>query len=429
MINKFASILFMAFFLCISSANASIKNDSIDSLLVEDTLYNSSSSFMNRTQAKSELKPIGIKGYIEAGVNSEDKFVRLSYRLIIALFIVFISTFIFIISNRFVAEYLKRKKLKINDRIEELIALYINIEKDSDVEIDEVFNELKSMQKNKTARRIILKYILSVDLAFAGESNLQLRKLYTRLNYHKRAMHKLNSESWSVRAKTIRELSQMDIEETTDEIRKSLNHINPVLRLEAGIALLKIDKANPFSFLEVERELTAWQQMNLLEIIRNSKLLKVPSFKKWLHSKQDSIVEFSIKLISYYQQLDALEDLKLLIKHKNASIRFEVVKCLGSLEMEEVIADLIQVYRLEKDEKVRIQSIKSVAYLGGESAILFLEEVLHSSISVEMLTAAIALRELGDVGVSKLYEHTNTTDMQLLKVLRHALDENLIIYK
>ncbi len=426
MVNNIVSILFLIFCLTITSSNATNKNDKIDSLLVDDSLYNSSSSFMNKAQLKSELKSIGFKDYIDAGLNNEDKFVRFSYRMIIALLIIFISTFIFIISNRFVAEYLKRKKSNINDRVEELISIYISIDKDSESESDEIYMELKSFLKNKTARRIILKNILSVDNSFSGESNIQLRKLYTKLNYDKRALQKLRSESWAIRAKAIRELSQMDIVETTDIIRKSLDHINPVLRLEAGIALLKLDKANPFSFLDVDRELTTWQQMNLLEIIRKVKSLKVPNFKRWLYSKQESIIEFSIKLISYYQQLDAVDELKLLLTHKSATVRFELVKCLGTLEMEEVIDDLIVVYESEKEEAVRLQCIKSIAYLGGEASIVFLEKVLLSGISVEMLVAAIAIRESGVMGTIKLKEYLNTEDVQLLKVLKHALDENLI---
>lgn len=426
MIIRFASVFFLMFCLFALPANAIEKSDTLDSLIAEDSLYNPSSSFMNKVQQKSELKSIGFRAYVDSGLNSDDKFVRFSYRLIIVLFFVFIATFLFIIGNRFLVEYLKRKKSKINDKIEELIAIYISVDKDSKQELMEICDELNSMQKNKTARRIILKNILSVDLAFSGESNIQLRKLYTNLNYHKRAIQKLRSESWAKRAKAIRELAQMDIVETTEEIRFSLNHINPVLRLEAGIALLKLDKANPFSFLEVNRELTIWQQMNLLEIIRNHKSLKVPSFKPWLHSKQESIIEFSVKLISYYQQLDAIDDLRQLLKHASPIIRLEAVKCLGTLEMEDAIEDLFLVYELEKEESVRLQCIKSIAYLGGESSVVFLEKVLLSGNADEILIAAISLRESGVKGTALLETHLNTKDANLLKALKHALDENLI---
>ncbi len=195
-----ASFLFFLFCLTNSSSFATqnidtvVAIESIDSLSIDDSLYNPSSTFMNKPKIKSELKAIGFIDYVDAGLHNEDRFVKFSYRLIIILFVIFIATFLFIISNRLLVEYFKRKKLKINDRIEELIAIYISLENDSKIESDEICNELKFMQKNPTAKRIILKNILSVDHAFSGESNNQLRLLYTSLNYHKSALQKLKSE-------------------------------------------------------------------------------------------------------------------------------------------------------------------------------------------------------------------------------------------
>ncbi len=429
---KYISKIFLLLLLFVLTLNSAYA----DSLFVDstkqelgDTLYRSSSSFTNKPVVTKEQESLSIRAYFENGFDNEDRFIRFSYRLIIILFIIFIATFSFIIINRFIVEYFKRRKLKINDRIQELIAIYTSLDSTNQQEQLEIIDELKTMQKNPTARRIILKNILSVDLAFSGESSIQLQELYTSLDYLKSAKKRLKSETWSTRAKAIRELAQMGKEETKTEIRESLFHINPVLRLEAGVALLKLDKESPFSFLDVDRELTTWQQMNLMEFIRNNKSLKVPSFKKWLNSKQESIIEFSIKLISYYQQFDALEELTQLLKHANWKIRLATIKCLGSFEIEEVVPTLISCYKIEENDEVRIQCIKSIAVIGSEEALDFLEKVVISSIHDERLTAAIALREQGEIGVNRLKELLSKNDEELTKILRHALDENLYLIK
>lgn len=407
----------------------SITTSAVDTTLSvdDDTLYNSSSSFTNKSVQLKEKAETGIIEYFKNGFNNEDKFVRFSHRLIVILFFIFIATFCFIIINRFIVEYFKRKKLKINDTIEELVAIYLSTEKNEIEEQNKIILELQKLKKNKTAKRILLKNILSVDLAFSGESNLQLRKLHEALNYHIDAKKRLNSESWATRSKAIRELAQMRREEFSDEIRKSLNHINPVLRLEAGVALLKLDHETPFSFLDVDRELTTWQQMNLLEYIRNTNTLKVPNFSKWLHSRQDSVVEFVVKLISHYQQFDALPVLKTLLSHKNWAVRLEVVKCMGSFEFEEIADDLIEFYKTESREEVRIQCIKSIARIGSSNALEFLVSVISNQLYDEKITAAIALREIGAQGINQLKSLLSSYNEEVLKVTRHALDENLIL--
>lgn len=440
--KSFLFLLLAFLYLTVNGVNsvAQVVNDTVgykDSLAVdtlkseEDSLFYSAGSFMNSpSQKKEDMKSIGFVEYLKSGINNTDPFVKFSYYLIIILFFLFVITFLFIILNRLVAEYFKRRKAEIIDEIEELIANYMSLNsEDSLEELEDVKNSLKKINKNSIAKRITLKYLLSIDNAFSGDSNTHIKNLYLFLDYHIAAKRKLKSESWSVRAKAIRELSQMDYTEATPEIRKSLNHINPVLRLEAGIALLKLDKENPFALLDVDRELTYWQQMNLLEIVRLNKFITPPLFSKWLHSKQETIIEFSIRLIEYFQQLEAKDELLKLLNHPKESIKIQVIKCLGRLDIEEAITDLVSLHQNETSKEVRIACISSIAQISSMDALDFLVSQLDNEDIDEVLTIAISLRDVGNMGVDLLkqsLEESNEGSVKY-KAIIHALDENLKI--
>lgn len=434
MVKRIIILLVLMIFVDVLGVMAGIDTASVinrvDSLVNEaDTLNYSSATFSNSDLSKNKrMSQLSWREYVMSGFNDEDKFIRFSYRLIILLALVFLLIFLFIITNRLWVEFFKRKKRKINDRIEELIASYITSDHENESsDTEAIVEELHRMQKSPTARRIILKYLLLIDMSFKGESIAYLRKLYVALNFHKRALKKLKSESWAKRAKVIRELAQMDRVEAKEEIAKSLNHISPVLRLEAGIALLKLDKENPFAFLDVDRELTHWQQINLMDIIRNAKTIAVPSFKKWLNSKQASIVEFSVRLIAYYQQMDAVDDLVRLLKHPQPSVRLEVVKCLGVLEIEEAVSALILQMETEQNADVRLQCIKSIGYLNVDASFGFLEIMVSVGNVDESLAAAIALRNTGASGITLLKSKLELNNEIAVRSIKHALDDNLVL--
>lgn len=404
-------------------AQDSLKNDS---LIIPSNVF---SNAPTNLEIKSENNFMFEK--ILYGYNNPDFASRLAYRLIIILFIIFLTIFLFIFINRVRVEAYKKIKKRYDNRIEELIAEYISLNQNTSLkEIEEIKAELIKITKKRIGSKLILRTILSIDHAFTGESNLHLRALYVSLGYHKKAKSRLKSENWSVRAKAIRELSQMDRFEYTDEIRKSLTHINPVLRLEAGIALLRLDKENPFSLLDIDRELTSWQQVILFDLIKNTSSIKVPNFSKWLTSKQDSIVEFSIKMIMHFQQLESLEKLHFLLQHSSWVIRARLVNCYASLEHEDV-RDLIEkLYLAESNAEVRLECIHYMKKLNTkESKDILNGWFFKTNETEEILEITISFRELGESGIDWLTRTKSllVDDLVRTRAINHALDNNLFI--
>lgn len=417
---------FFIFFLILSKSLLAQDSLNKDSLFIPSNTFSNAPSRLE-TQSKNNF----MVEKILYGYNNPDFASRFAYRLIIFLFFIFLVIFLFIFLNRLRVETNKKIKKRNIHKIEELVAEYLSLNHNTAIEeTEKIKSELAKIAKMRFGSKLILKTILNIDHAFTGESNLHLRALYVDLEFHKKAKKRLRSENWSIRAKAIRELSQMDRFEYTEEIRKSLIHINPVLRLEAGIALLRLDRENPFSMLDVDRELTAWQQIILYDLIKNTSSIKVPNFSKWISSKQESIVEFSIKMIMHFQQFETLENMLSLLKHSSYLIRARVVNCFATLEYEEALHTISDLYLEEANNEVRLECIRYMKKLNTiDSREILSSWFLNASNSDEILEIAISFREVGELGMSWLVETKAKLkeDMLRTKAISHALDNNLFV--
>ncbi len=77
----------------------------------------------------------------------------------------------------------------------------------------------------------------------------------------------------------------MNIRDANEQIIKSLNSGNNILRMEAQIAMVRLSDGNPYEFLDLlEKPLSLWEQVTLHELLIQHNL-KVPEFKQWFTSE------------------------------------------------------------------------------------------------------------------------------------------------
>lgn len=77
-----------------------------------------------------------------------------------------------------------------------------------------------------------------------------------------------------------------------EEIEKCLNSPSTALRLEAELALMHLDRDDPFSFLgKLRLEFTPWEQLHVIEMAMRNNLF-LPVFSRWLNSGNESVVIF-----------------------------------------------------------------------------------------------------------------------------------------
>jgi HEAT repeat protein/glucan-binding YG repeat protein len=195
------------------------------------------------------------------------------------------------------------------------------------------------------------------------------------LELHKDAYKKLKSLRWELVSKGIYELTQMQVEESYGYITKFINDKRPTIRKQAEIAVVTLKEEGISYFLDhTKSKISEWQQLKLLDVVRNKEDFNAPSFRLWLTSKNNYVVLFSLRLIKYFNQNDASASLIQLLNHKNNIIKREAITCIKDFNVKNAIPVLQQIFgRCNTDTKLFI--LEAIAELGSESELNFLKQV------------------------------------------------------
>jgi len=272
-------------------------------------------------------------------------------------------------------------------------------------------------------KQILIDEIMQLYANLSGEISNRLRELYVDLGLDNESVQKTKSPQWHIRAKGFRELAQMNIKTVNDEIERCLNSPNDVLRMEAQLALIRLNFDDPFSFLDKLIEpFSAWEQLHVYEMIHRYQI-PVPDFTRWIHSRNITIVIFCIRMIRAYKQVDALRELLPLLTDGNQEVREECIITLGDLQEVEVLPVLKERYLFE-GEKGKVLILKAMSRLPDESNVEFLRSVLEPSNELR-LEAADALAKIESFGVRGIETILKRSDEDLQAVARHILDNKI----
>lgn len=347
--------------------------------------------------------------------------------IIVSLISACITTFA-LFSRRIEYQHIARRTRRLEEKYDLLLTGIIFDDIDDDFEEKRqklVRHFRKKYLTNTFNKRILRKQFLKLHKNLAGSAGEILENLYRELKLHKDAMVQLRNTDWSEKADAVKELSQMDIVEAKDRIVRLTSHENPVLRLEAQVAMLILEKENPFGFLEKKRApITEWQQLNLEEIIKKIDLQKIPVFAKWFSSKNPTIIQFCVKMTAAYNQFESAPQLIGLLSSKHERIVKECVVALGNMLIAEAQQPLFDLYpKTSPDIKNAI--IASLGKIGGDAAIIFLSDLLYKGSHATALKAASALKMAGYDGELILQQALHSESETAVAVSMHTLDERI----
>ncbi len=430
MIKIIRSILLLLMGVLLCTRISIAQNDTVDTaVIIPSESFTQSKNKPQLNESTTEVN--SISSYIKSGFNNNDVIIRFCYWFVLVCLMFFVGISIFIFGNRnVVASYKKRKAIVYQD-LQELLTEYIYLDvndTDSTLRKSEIRTEFKKINLTSPFySRLLRSEILELHKQFKGDASNILKQLYIDLGFEKNAIKKLKYDNWTIRSAKIRELAQMEITDAAPRIKLSLNHINPTLRLEAGIALLKLDKENPFALLDIDKELTRWQMINLLEAIITSSELVIPEFKIWLKSNQASIVIFSLIMIEYYHQLGAEDEIMQLLDTNHEDVLNQAIKTLGTLESFSAEEKLIDIFNSTNSYYTKQAVIDAVSKIGSEESIAFLINQLKIDNRDIALQSAYAIKNIGINGVDILKErliHASNETLEYI-VIKHSLDEHL----
>ncbi|MGB5434352.1 MAG: HEAT repeat domain-containing protein, partial [Maribacter sp.] len=192
---------------------------------------------------------------------------------------------------------------------------------------------------------------------------------------HKDAFKKLKSWRWQIISKGIYELAQMQVAESYGFIKRFINDKRGTIRKQAEIAIISLNTEGLNYFLDTtEYRISEWQQLKLLDVIRNQDDFQPPRFKAWLVSSNKHVVLFALRLIKYYNQNDAFASITELVKHRNEHIKKEAINCIKEFHVVEALPTMKTVF-WKSSIDIKIAILDAMAELGTTKDLEFLRSI------------------------------------------------------
>ncbi|MGB3145142.1 MAG: hypothetical protein WBB24_13645 [Maribacter sp.] len=233
--------------------------------------------------------------------------------------------------------------------------------------------QIRELIKDSFDRKILTEILLDLRKDLSGQSQEVLLKLYVDLGLHHDAYDKLTSLRWPTISKGILELTAMNVSESYGMILKLINHRNGTIRKQAELAIVNLKEEGISFFLDnTKYKISEWQQLKLLDVLRHKENFTPPQFSLWLTSNNTHVVLFSLRLIKYYKQSDAIKSIVTLLKHKNNSIKMEAIDCTKEFYVFEGLATLKLIY-WKSNMGVKIAILDAIGEIGSNDDLEFLK--------------------------------------------------------
>ncbi len=357
------------------------------------------------------------------GETADMELVNFNLLLSVAFLALAFLLFLFILLSRWRDSVRVLKKQRIEKVSQDFITSYLFYEEVWQPDQIEAFRS--KYLRNSSQRQTFLENLILLHKNIIGETSDKLTQLYVDFGLYQYSKQKLYSGTWNVIAKGIGELAEMGMQQDSKLIRSFINHPNPILRSEAQVALVKLRTNKPFAFLnKLEEPLLEWQQMQLARAAQKNQQITLPSFSRWLNNKEDSIVIFCLRMITYYNQHDAVANILELLQHSSPRVREEAVATLGHLETFEATTKLLEIYNNETLE-VKLEILKTLAAIAGPEAIELYESQLQQADKRLQIAAAKALVQCGEAGKAEMLSIKNDLNNSLQPIAAFALDDRL----
>lgn len=250
--------------------------------------------------------------------------------------------------------------------------------------------EIRELLKSPFNRLVLTEILLDLEKDLSGDSRDRIFSLYQNLGLHLEAFKKLRSWRWELVSKGILELTQMRVVAAYGFIKKFINDKRGVVRKQAQIATVTLKHEGISYFLDTTRYgISEWQQLKLLDVLRNFDDFSPPRFKAWLTSTNRDVVLFALRLIKHYNQNDASKALIELLKHKNDQIKSEAIQCIKDFGVFEALNMLKTVFR-RCSVDIKLQILDAISSLGKVEDIEFLETIVKRESNFLVKSKAIS---------------------------------------
>ncbi|MBW7844435.1 MAG: HEAT repeat domain-containing protein [Bacteroidia bacterium] len=384
----------------------------------------------SQTESKDIFKQT--KDFASQFLFSTELLIRVCAVLLILFIILFIGFFLTLMIARTIHRRNDSYEKRIKEKFELLLTGIIFID-EGEMETREwrnskqrVMTHFRSKYLNsKKNKKFLREHIILMHKNFNGFAAEVLRNLYLEFRLQKGAIRELNAPDWGIQAMAVKELAQLNIDAALKQIKRLTTHENEILRLEAQIAVLSLDKVEPFAFLnKIKFQLTNWHQVNLANAIRQLETDKLPQFSQWFSSNNDSVVLFSIKMAQLFDQFESIPLLVKLLEHKSQKIVGESARVLGVFMANDAQENLLKAFR-NAEHEVKLKILIALGKCGTDEIIPFLSQQLLQNDAEIAFTAGKALKLIGFSGRDVLEQNKNSILFDVPNICNHLLDDRI----
>ncbi|WP_293889098.1 MULTISPECIES: HEAT repeat domain-containing protein [unclassified Sphingobacterium] len=273
-------------------------------------------------------------------------------------------------------------------------------------------------------RALFLDVLVDSDRKFSGAAKQSINRLFRDFELEDEAWRKLRHRSGYLVAGGVQELAAMNVEAAIPEIMEKLNDPRTAVYQEAQYALVSFKGYEGLGFLDhFNKPLSDWQQLRLLYSIHDIPEQADLQVKDWIHSKNDSVVIFTLRLIRKFRLMTLYTLVFSLLEHPSINVRVQAVRTLQAIESSETIQQFIQGFDLQP-LAVQNEMLKAMKMIKSKESEHFLKELLwnHSPVSIK-ISAAEVLVVLGEEHYLREISQGGDTYDELRQIIKHALQE------
>lgn len=314
----------------------------------------------------------------------------------------------------------KKRSFFFKERIKKSLELWISHVILSEDETEEILipEKFVKMFRNVNARQYAIEHLIINKKAFSGAVAANIRHLYEKLGFKADSLRKLRSKVWFIRAKGIQELSIMDQNDQLIKVYRLTNSRNELVRNEAQNAIIQWAGFNGLRFLNVvSYEISDWQQIQLLVLLKNFTQQYMPRLPDWLSSDNDTVVVFALRLAETYQQFGVKDKVEDCLLHESIAVRTQAVHALAKIGDAESAGKLIAQYYNEPPAN-QMNILDKLPSLAEEEHLLFLAAQLDSPNDSVKLAAATAMGKMRHYDV--LEQKAAVEPDPYLQILKHV---------
>ena len=370
---------------------------------------------------------------IDYGNNNLPLFLRKYYRQlvdktytypIIILFILFIFGLIINISIVLLVMYFTNKMKTHRERYiqiyrnsyEEVLSSYLF----GDMEWDLAVLKLKKLKKPLN-RKILTSVLLVFKENLRGEMDNQIPQIFINLGLEKDSLKLTKSIFYHKRIEGLKALTNLDPENAKEIIPNYLNDSHFLVRTEVQVAYVRLYPENPFDFLKtLTSPFPRWTQLSSFFTFRLHQV-PVPAFVDYLDSEIPTIRNFSLRMITFFQQLENASAIYKLLDSPLEMTRFLSIRAVNDLRLYEGKQMIKNMYQSETRNN-KLEIIKALRNIGDEEDFDFLESIIQSESTSLKTEACRSLYYMNSEGQKRLEILNQNSELKIDLFLAHVTD-------